>query len=110
MTIICSVARSGKRPILFLPQHKSGVYGFGLPRGDLAIVANGRALTASIVKIACNVVRDGAGKNVLPDILFGWFGQDAGAPKTPKCRVQFRLANGGWILEPVTPAACASAA
>ena len=104
MTIICSVARSGKRPILFLPRHKNGEYGFGLPKGDVAIVANGRPLTASIAKIACNVVRDDDGKNVLPEILFGWFGQDAGAAGTPKMRVQFRLATERWILEPITPA------
>jgi hypothetical protein len=102
--IVCSVAQnSGKNPILFLPRHKSGTYGVGLPKGDLSVRANGAPYTASVMKIAINVMRDAGGANILPQVLRAWFGSDAGAPGK-RARVQFRLDGRQWVLEPVTPA------
>ena len=105
ITIICGVARSGSRPMLFLPGDPKRGYGVGLPKGEVGITANGRHYTASIAKIACNVVRDRDGANVLPELLIGWFGAEAGAPGRPKCRVQFRQTKKAWVLETITRAA-----
>ena len=108
MPVICNVARNAsKKPILFLPGNAKNGYGTGLPKGDVAMLCNGKVYSASVAKIAINVVRDVAtGKNALPAILTGWFGESAGAPGN-KGRVVVRPnPNGaGFIMEPVTPAA-----
>lgn len=102
--IICSVARAGARPILFLPRGKAaGTWGDALPKGDVPVRVDGRTVTASVAKIAVNVMRDDTGANVLPAILKAWFGESAGMPGH-RARVQFRKAGGHWVMEPVTPA------
>jgi hypothetical protein len=103
--IICSVARSGPKPILFLPRN-GAVYGAGLPKGEtpmrLESVA-GRQVVAMVAKIAINVVKNG-GPNILPEILKGWFGDDAGAPGTQKHRVAITRCSEHWVMAPVRAA------
>jgi hypothetical protein len=114
VTIICSVARSGARPILFLPGSAKAGYGAGLPKGDVAMRlehAGGRAVVASVAKVAINVAREVAGgPNVLGDILIGWFGDDAGAPKTARCKVAISRTGAQWIMAPVRADSAAVAA
>jgi hypothetical protein len=56
---------------------------------------------ANFVKLAVNVLREpGADTNVLPAILRGWFGPDAGLPGTDY-HVACASAEDGWILTPV---------
>jgi hypothetical protein len=99
--IICSVARSGPKPILFLPRN-GAVYGAGLPKGETEMrleSAAGRVVVAMVAKIAINVVKNGGG-NILPEILKGWFGEEAGAPGTTKHRVVITRVGGHWVMAP----------
>jgi hypothetical protein len=58
-------------------------------------------MTATIAKIAINVVRlAGDDVNRLPEILLGWFGDDAGLPGRSD-RVRLRFGAGSWIMEPM---------
>lgn len=101
--VVCSVARNGRAPILFLPKGKTGTYGEGLPRGAVQVRVDGKLLMARVAKIAINVVSDAAGRNVLPSILMAWYGVDAGTPGK-RGRVQLRTAADGFlVMEPVSP-------
>lgn len=77
--IVCSVSHSGDRPILFLPDRARHD---GIPEGWVEIIANRQTRQAKFVKVAVNVVTpsEGSDENVLPAILRGWFGEDAGQP------------------------------
>jgi superfamily II DNA or RNA helicase/diadenosine tetraphosphate (Ap4A) HIT family hydrolase len=96
--VICSVSRNaGGSPMLFLPSSSSGA---GLPKGLLEIVVDGRIMEAVIVKIAVNVVRVSEGSvNELPDILRGWFGEEAGMPGRGE-RVRFHKEANTIVMEP----------
>jgi len=107
LDVILPVASNGRNPILFVPSNPAGK---ALPRGPLAIVANGRPLVASVAKIAVNKVTEpDSTLNVLPSVLRGWFGEDAGKPGRRE-RVRLRQAGQSIVLEPVTPSADAAAA
>jgi hypothetical protein len=98
--VTLSVASNGRHPILFIPGNPAGK---ALPRGPLAIVANGRALVAQVAKIAINKATEPeASANILPDVLRGWFGADAGKPGRRE-RVRLRQAGQHVLLEPVSP-------
>ena len=104
VSIICSVARSGARPILFLPGNPKAGYGVGLPKGEVEVrLENGPdRVVLTVAKVAINVARDiGGGPNVLPVILTNWFGLEVGAPKTARCKVRISQAGRGWIMAPV---------
>ena len=61
---------------------------------------DGELLTASFVKIALNKVVKGDEKaNLLPSILRGWFGPDAGQPGTLH-QVEFVETEKGWLMRP----------
>jgi hypothetical protein len=54
-----------------------------------------------IAKIAINVVRrSGQEQNLLPEILRGWFGQDAGLPGRGE-RVRLKRGPSGFAMEPL---------
>jgi len=100
LEVILSVATNGRNPILFVPSNPAGK---ALPRGPLAIVANGRALVAMVAKIAINKAVEPEGSlNVLPGVLRGWFGEDAGKPGRRE-RVRLRQVGQHVLMEPVTP-------
>ena len=75
--VICSVSHNGRHPILFLPRGKNAP---SLKAEPIEVTANGMPHTAWVARIAINVVSPaGEGKrNVLPDLLRGWFGAGAG--------------------------------
>ena len=78
--IICKVSHSNGRPIIFLPDRAANE---GIPVGWQDVLVDDEEMQANFVKIAVNVVtRPSSGDNLLPDILRGWFGEDAGAPGT----------------------------
>ena len=51
LEVMLSVATNGRNPILFIPGNPAGR---ALPRGDVAVIANGRPLVARVAKIAIN--------------------------------------------------------
>lgn len=76
--IVCRVSHTGERPILFLPDRSRNP---GIPEGWRDVMIEGEEYQANFVKIAVNVVtRVGSSENVLPEILRGWFGEEAGRP------------------------------
>ena len=97
--IVCSVSHSGGRPIPFLPDRARHE---GIPEGWVEVVANGEPLQARFVKIAVNVVtgRAGSEENVLPAILRGWFGEDAGQPGRAE-RVVFERRGDEYLMAPL---------
>ena len=96
--IVCKVSHAGGRPILFLPNRKLQP---NIPRGWTDILVEGEPHEANFVKVAVNVMRrKGQSKNVLAEILRGWFGADAGLPGTNQ-RVIFRNIDENLILESV---------
>jgi len=99
--MVCRVARnSSGHPILFLP---SGGNGTRPPEGPLRVEMNGRSMEATVAKVAINVVREGGGSaNRLPEILMGWFGEQAGSPGRGD-RVRLRQSGNGFVLEPLRP-------
>ena len=92
------VSHSGGRALLFLPDRASTP---GIPEGWHPVVVDGKSLQANFVKIALNVVRSvDADENVLPAILRGWFGPDAGMPGTDY-KVLCEEGEEGWLLKPL---------
>jgi superfamily II DNA or RNA helicase/diadenosine tetraphosphate (Ap4A) HIT family hydrolase len=95
---LCKVSHAGGRPMMFLPDRNSSP---DLPTGWMPIEANGEKLQARFVKVALNVVtRPGSDKNVLSEILRGWFGPQAGLPGT-NYLVSFRQEGDRLVMRPV---------
>ena len=93
---VAKVAHNGRTPILFLDRDKNPE----LPQGKgVRLVVDDRVYQADFVKIAINVARlDAAGPNALPDLLWSWFGPDAGISGTAH-RVAITLDAGGeWHM------------
>jgi hypothetical protein len=96
--IVCKVGHANDRPILFLPDRELQPE---IPFGTVDVSIDGKAHEADIVKIAVNVVRAKGGEtNVLPSILRGWFGADAGRPGTA-FQVAFEPEGAGLRLTPL---------
>ena len=99
---VCKVSRhgSGGRPMLFLPGRESSS---AIPRGWKAVWVAGKNYEANFVKIALNVVRlPDSEQNMLPGILEGWFGPDAGLPGTDH-KVAVRLTPGNQEVYSIEP-------
>ena len=93
----CKVSHAGANPILFLPDREVHA---NIPSGWTKVDMNGEPYQANFVKIALNVVqKEGIEKNELPEILYGWFGPDAGKPGTD-FHVLFERAEDGWNATP----------
>jgi len=91
----CRVSHSSGNPIIRLPDRARVE---GIPEGWVPVDAAGEALEANFVKIAVNVMRrPGSEENVLPEVLRGWFGQEAGSPGTRQL-VEFSQRGGDWSL------------
>lgn len=98
--IECNVARNGSHPMLFLPPRESHPE---LPSGRVQVHAEGEVFQASFAKIAINVMARGEasdGANVLPELLFYWFGPDAGRAGERQ-RVRLVLGDGATVMVPV---------
>jgi hypothetical protein len=92
------VSHTNGRPILFLPNRAQTP---GVPEGWHTVLIDGKPHQANFVKVAVNVVREpGTDTNVLPAILRGWFGADAGLPGTDY-HVACDASEDGWILTPL---------
>jgi superfamily II DNA or RNA helicase/diadenosine tetraphosphate (Ap4A) HIT family hydrolase/HKD family nuclease len=100
--IVCKVIQSNGKPILFYSPGRDKVG--GIPEGWRDVIANGQHLQANFVKIALNVaVRPGTSQNVLPDLLRGWFGPNAGQPGTSDHVLLQRTQEGQYALTPLSP-------
>jgi Domain of unknown function (DUF3427) len=96
--VVCRVARAGDRPILFLP---SSAMSLSLDLGPAPIEIMGEVYEVVIAKIAINVVRrTGDEINLLPDVLRGWFGNEAGLPGRGE-RVRLKRGPSGFAMEPL---------
>jgi hypothetical protein len=94
----CNVSHANGRPILFLPSRDRHP---DLPLGWQTVLVDGEELQANFVKVALNVVtRPGSRENLLPEILRGWFGPDAGQPGRAD-QVVFRRTGAEYVMEPV---------
>lgn len=84
--------------MLFLPDREKTP---GLPEGWRDIWVEGEHFQANFVKVALNVVtRRGSKENVLPEILRGFFGPQAGQPGRSHA-VLFEVSGGGYVMRPV---------
>lgn len=73
------VSHSSGRPIVRFEQRHAH-----LPEGRTPLRVGDSRLEADFVKSALNVVRErGGDRNVLPDVLWDWFGPDAGKSGRP---------------------------
>jgi len=96
--IICSVSHSGGKPILFLPDRDKNP---GIPTGWIPVMVGDEQYQANFAKIAVNVIHKGEDQdNCLPDLLRGFFGQDAGQPGKAQ-QVRFEIVDGAYKLEPL---------
>ena len=94
---VCRVSHSGGRPILFLPDRDRTP---GIPEGWVEVLVGDRRLQVNFVKVAVNVVTEpGSKENILPDILRGWFGPNAGTPGRTD-QVMFEVTADGYRLAP----------
>ena len=97
--IVCKVSHNGRHPILFYAPDREQVA--GIPDGWREVTVSGEAYQANFVKVAVNVMtRAGEPGNVLPDVLRGWFGPEAGRPGASQY-VVFRRAGESYVLEPL---------
>lgn len=97
-TLRLRVSHTNGRPILFLDRQNHP----STPEGSTHVIAEGQRYELDFVKIAVNVARrEGADKNVLPELLRGWFGENAGQPGTAH-EVILRNESGRWTLSPRT--------
>src|SRR5215475_8002217 len=88
----CKVSYLGRNPILFFDRELHA----GIPSGWTFVEFNRDWYRANFVKIALNVVqKEGSDTNVLPEILHGWFGPDAGRPRTD-FHVLFEKIDDRW--------------
>ncbi len=98
-SITLKVSHAGGRPILFLPDRFRTP---GVPEGWQPVLIDGKRHEANFVKIAVNVVRlSDTEENVLPSILRGWFGHDAGLPGTNHSVICERI-DEVWAMRPLT--------
>jgi len=96
--IMCRVARASGTPMLFLPPRERMA---GIPINWVDIIANGQPAQANFVQIAVNVVqRPDHDENILPELLRGWFGPEAGQPGTTQA-VEFVRTGEVYTLAPV---------
>lgn len=94
------IRNASERPILmFGKRGKSST----IPEGEVvvSVADGGERWTFRFVKVAVNVAtREGEDDNRLPDLLYGWFGEDAGEPGN-RHRVRFERAGDTWFARPV---------
>jgi superfamily II DNA or RNA helicase/HKD family nuclease/diadenosine tetraphosphate (Ap4A) HIT family hydrolase len=88
---------AANKPILFLNRDKNAE----TAEGWTSIVIDGQTLEGNFGKIALNVVRrPGEQENLLPSLLRGWFGTEAGVSGSQH-KVACERGAEGWELRPV---------
>ena len=84
--------------MIFLPDRNNNP---GIPFGWQSVFANGEAYSANFVKDAVNVMRkEGIDDNIMPDVLRGWFGENAGQPGTAS-RVILEWGDNSYVMRPL---------
>ena len=97
-SFVMKVSHANGRPILFLPDRAATPE---VPKGWQTVLIDERPYQANFVKVAVNVLREpDTDANVLPAILCGWFGPDAGLPGTDH-KVACEAGEEGWVLRPL---------
>ncbi len=97
----CRVIQTNGRPIVMLNEAGRDA----LPTGEVLLWIDGEEHVGRFVKIALNVVTEpGSDQNVLPEILWRWFGPHAGQPGTTHA-VEFRREGDRWTMVAVLPGA-----
>jgi hypothetical protein len=101
-TTLRVIRNSGGKPILMLDRPRNA----HLPQGrGVPVYVDGERLTLDFMAVAVNVAhRAGSDRNVLPDVIFDWFGPHAGDSGTD-FRVRLHRDRGTWQAEPVRPGA-----
>jgi len=102
--IVGSVSHANGKPMVFLPDRDKTP---GIPSGWQPITANGVSYSANFVKVAVNVMRkegkegkEGKEENILPDVLHGWFGENAGKPGTAS-RIILEWKENNYVMRPL---------
>lgn len=92
--LVRKVIQSGGKPIVMLGTKDRDALPFGVTR----LWVDGVEYEADFVKVAVNVMRpvEGGG-NVLPEVLRGWFGADAGG-SGGRHQVMFQARDGRWEM------------
>ena len=94
------VIQAHGRPILMLDRDHNPQ----LPEGETPFVADGVFYSGNFAKIALNVAhRTGHPGNVLADLLWSWFGTNAGQPGTVQY-VELVPSKPHWQMRPASPA------
>lgn len=98
---VCKVIWNQRDPILKLPPRVAAP----LPEGETDVrLPDGAVWQFRFAQQACNVARPaGTRRNLLPDLLRGWFGPRAGQPGT-SFQVRFIAAPDGLWIQPVQAA------
>jgi superfamily II DNA or RNA helicase/HKD family nuclease/diadenosine tetraphosphate (Ap4A) HIT family hydrolase len=100
LRLLCPVIQTNGKPILKLPDRTRVD---GVPEGTLEVRINDVVHEVRFVKQYINVIHiAGADTNVLPEIVRGWFGEQAGQPGT-KFAVAFELDEDGWSAKAAEP-------
>ncbi|HTX82806.1 MAG TPA: DEAD/DEAH box helicase family protein [Streptosporangiaceae bacterium] len=95
------VIQAHGRPILMLDRDRNRQ----LPEGETLFVADGVSYSGNFAKIALNVARRiGHPENALADLLWSWFGTDAGQPGTLQY-VELVPGKPHWKMQPASPVA-----
>ena len=94
------VIQARGRPILMLDRDHNPQ----LPEGETLFIADGVSYYGNFARIALNVARrTGHPENVLADLLWSWFGTNAGQPGTVQY-VELVPGEPHWQMRPVSPA------
>ena len=96
--IVCVVSHANGKPIVYLPDRDKTP---GIPSGWQPVSANSLSYSANFVKVAVNVMRkEGEEENVLPNVLHGWFGENAGQPGTAN-RIILEWKENNYVMRPI---------
>ena len=95
---VMKVGQSSKNPILILPDRSENP---DLPSGWQKVMCDGKVVYLNFDDIAINfVAEEQGGTNMLPGLLRGWFGADAGLPGT-NFHVRCEFIDSQWGLNPM---------
>jgi hypothetical protein len=90
------ITHNDRHPIIMIPRKDD------VPNGEVVVqIEDGEQWVFRFAKIAVNVAHPvGTTKNMLPELLYAWFGPDAGANQTFQ-KVRFEKSGDRWFARPV---------
>lgn len=90
------ITHNDRHPIIMIPRKDD------VPNGEVVVqIEDGEQWLFRFAKIAVNVAHPvGTTKNMLPELLYAWFGSDAGANQTFQ-KVRFEKSGDRWFARPV---------